>query len=342
MSAAQLFIDAPLVVCLTPGLLPSAAPYRIPQPGNAAGLNLKTSDSEEIARWLADAAKRQVSIRYDGEAFLLWGHIHQDIARIEANWTVLAALWGLIVPPPRPGPVIDEELAAHCWHAWHTTKSLISRQKQSTAEEKENDDQDNLFGERETPIPEDSDLVFADVEHTGGRPEEGARVCQIALTRVEQKTGFVDEFSSLVNPEGVESDYWAYKTHGLSKWQLAKAPLFSRLLPRVLKLLNGAVFIAHNGKATDVPFIKNELRRVEAEWPCLAQIDTLAVARKLFPHFAARKGGTGHKLGALASVFVVEQGIAHDAKGDVQTLMGVWGEMRRRHPKVTLTEMARY
>lgn len=340
MSAAQLFEF--MAVCVTPGPNPSAAPYRIPCPGSPAGLNLHNATADALSLWMADATRRRVVIRYDGEAFLLWGHSLQDVARIEANWAVLATLWGLVVPPPRPGPVVDEELASACWHAWYSLRH-VSRKK-STAEEKENHDQEALFVTQEAAatIPEDSPLVFVDVETTGGSPKEGARVVQIALSRLDPSTGEVDSFSSLVNPEGRESEYGAWRVHQLSRYQLAKAPLFHRMLPRVQELLTGAVFIAHNGRSCDEPYIKSELSRVGAEWPCLAAIDTLRVVRKLFSHFDKRKGGGGMSLGALASIFVVSQGLAHDAKGDVETLLGVWLEIRRRHPKVTLTEMARY
>jgi DNA polymerase III epsilon subunit-like protein len=342
MSAAQLFAEPVLLVCLTPGLHPfSTAPYRIPCPGSPGGLNLHSSSGDELNQWIEDATRRRVVIRYDGEAFLLWEYSHRDVARIEANWAVLAATWGVPVAPPRPGPVISEELNASCWHAWHALRHIPSRK--SAAEEK-NEDQNDLFTtqEAEGAIPEDAPLVFVDVETTGGSPRDGARVVQIALSRLNQRTGEVDSFSSLVNPEGRESEYGAWKVHQISKWALAKAPSFSRMLPRVEELLRGAVFIAHNGRSCDEPYIKAELSRVGAEWPCLAAIDTLRVVRKLFAHLDKRKGGGGHSLGALASIFVVEQGAAHDAKGDVQTLLGVWLEIRRRNPKVTLTEMARY
>ncbi len=338
MSAAQLFSAAPLVVCLTPGAIPKAEPYRIPRP-EPAGLHLKPAEADELTRWLAEVTKRGVFLRFDGEAFLLWGHLLQDIAKVEINWIELCGVFHIPVPPERPRRVVDDEEAASCWHAWNATRRLQS--KKQNAEDK-SEEQDSLFGERETPIPESSSLVFADVETTGGSPKEGARVVQIALARLNTITGEVDEFSSRVNPEGVQSLPGAYAIHRIPWWELNKAPRFGRLLPRVLELLTGAVFVAHNSRAIDEPYLKNELSRVGVEWPCIASIDSLRVARKLFPHLDKRKGGGGHSLGSLASIFVVEQGTAHDAAGDVQTLMGVWQEIRRRYPKVTLTEMARY
>jgi DNA polymerase III epsilon subunit-like protein len=315
------------------------APYRIPRPASPAGLGVLPLSPTKLREWVPS-----LSLGWDGFAFLLWQHALSDIPKVEANWVSLAALFD-VKAPTEPSDIIDAEQDAPCHQAWRATKHLQNHK--SAAEGKKKESGVSLFESEidepeQPPIPEDSPLVFVDVEHTGGSHKEGARVVQIALTRLDQKTGFIDEFSSLVNPEGRESDYWAYQTHKISKWALTKAPLFSRMLPRVLELLNGAVFVAHNGRAVDEPFVKSELSRAGAEWPCLAAIDSLTVARKLFPHFTSRKGGGGHKLGALAAVFVVSQGTAHDAKGDVQTLMGVWDEIRKRHPKVTLTEMARY
>ncbi len=350
MSSAQLFdAAAPLVVCLTSGALPPSPGYRIARPESPGGLNLKLSSVDELAHWMNDASRRRVFVRFDGEAFHLWEWSYKDLAVVEMNWTALCEAWGLSVPPQLPGRAVSEEESAACYHAWRVTKHL-GRKKSAAEEETKTAD---LFHPLEEPahIPEDSPLVFVDVETTGGRPAEGARVVQIALTRFNPITGEIEgEFSSLVNPEGRESEYGAWRVHQLSRWQLAKAPLFSRMSKRVFGLLDGAVFVAHNGQVCDEPYVRNELARVGLEWPCLASIDTLRVCRKVYafmnPKKKDKKPGAPERekfsfaLGSLAVKFCVSGGLAHDAKGDVQTLMGVWDGLRRENPKVTLTEMA--
>lgn len=354
MSSTLFSSAAPLVRMIFPSSQasrPEGAPYRIRRPASPAGLGVSPLSEAALKQWLSAAPNAGLCLGWDGEAFLLWRQSFADIAKVEANWSTLATHFQLQEPPPSLH-AIDPELSANCHHAWWVCEGF--EKKPSTAEEAS----EGLFNtapkEELPPLPEESPLVFVDVETTGGSPADGARVVQIALHRIEPD-GEVYEFASRVNPEGRESLYGAYQVHKIPHWELARAPLFVRLWPRIQPLLEGAVFIAHNGRACDVPYVKNELARIGEAWPCLAEIDSLRVARNLLAYMNPKKPKGGKKgaaegeakerfsysLGSLAALFCVQQGTAHDAKGDVQTLVGVWAELRRRHPKVSLAEMTR-
>ena len=101
----------------------------------------------------------------------------------------------------------------------------------------------------------DKPAVFLDIETNGGSGERG-RITEIALIRVENGE-VVEEFSSLVNPGG-SIPYWITKLTGITNEDVADAPYFDEIAAEVYRILDGAIFVAHNVRF-DFSFIKRQL-----------------------------------------------------------------------------------
>jgi DNA polymerase-3 subunit epsilon len=122
-------------------------------------------------------------------------------------------------------------------------------------------------------------FAFLDVETTGLEPQQGHRICEIAVVRT---VGRVEtrRYSSLVNP-GRHISPGAFAVNRIPEHLLAGAPRFHRIADEVLALVDRAVIVAHNA-SFDLGFVNHELRLA---WrPPLRNpvVDTLAIARHAY------------------------------------------------------------
>lgn len=152
-------------------------------------------------------------------------------------------------------------------------------------------------------------LAIVDVETTGGNAMYG-RIIDLAIIRIE-RDGSVKTFQSLVNPERYIPQSIEQLTR-ITNEQLGNAPRFSRVAREVFRMLDGAIFVAHNARF-DYGFIKNEFRRLGREFSarCLC---TVKLSRKLFPE---------HRNHDLDSVMMRHDIICeerHRAMGDAQAV----------------------
>ena len=153
----------------------------------------------------------------------------------------------------------------------------------------------------------EEEWVVVDVETTGGAPERGHRVTEVAAVRVSR--GRVSEtYCTLVNPERRIPSMISSLT-GITDAMVAGAPPFRDVAPAVADALQGRVFVAHNA-AFDWRFLCAEMDR------CLGyrlegrQLCTVRLARKLLPHLPSRS------LGALADYFGLDIASRHRALDD--------------------------
>jgi DNA polymerase III epsilon subunit-like protein len=122
----------------------------------------------------------------------------------------------------------------------------------------------------------------------------------------------VDEFRSFVRPVGPMG---AVEIHGITDADVADAPAFADVWPRMRAFCGDDVLVAHNGYEFDFPV----LERLSGE-KLLGTYDTLPLARKIV------KGKAG--LVALAARFGVDTGHSHRALDDVRTLAKVFLALR--------------
>jgi DNA polymerase III subunit epsilon len=223
-----------------------------------------------------------------------------------------------------PHPTIfDDDESSYCFAAWWRYGAPEGAKALPEVPQED-------FFEPLPPSLETTPLCFVDVETTGLNKELD-RVIQLAVTRIEP-TGEVSEYVSYFNPEGRPNSAWRINNIDTRKLERAKVPLLRDEIKPITWILGGALLVAHNAKACDEPMLRREFLRAGAAWPCLGVIDTLPLARSIWTD-------TKHSLGVLADYLEVHQGAAHDAAGDVETLMGIWHKIKEAKPGLTLAQL---
>jgi DNA polymerase-3 subunit epsilon len=156
-----------------------------------------------------------------------------------------------------------------------------------------------------------STLGFAvvDVETTGGRPDSGDRITEIAVVTV--KNGEVTSvFETLVNPQRSIPPFITRLTN--ISWEMVrdKSP-FRDVCADVLRALDGNVFVAHNANF-DWRFVSAEVARSTGRELTGRRLCTVRLARRLLPQLRSRS------LDWVARHYGVEipAGMRHRAAGD--------------------------
>lgn len=150
-------------------------------------------------------------------------------------------------------------------------------------------------------------LAIVDVETTGTSAVYG-RIIEIAVIRVEE--GKIKRtLSTLVNPERF-IPYSIESLTGISNADVEGAPLFSDIAAEVFRLLDGAIFVAHNARF-DYGFVKNEFRRLGRSFNarCLC---TVKLSRRLFPRYR------NHSLSSVIDRYGIVCESRHRAMGDAK------------------------
>jgi DNA polymerase-3 subunit epsilon len=161
-------------------------------------------------------------------------------------------------------------------------------------------------------------IAFVDLETTGTTPT-GDRVTEIGIVRVAEGE-FVDEWSTLVNPECSIPEDIRILT-GITNEMVRDKPTFSELRREIHQRLEGHLFVAHNARF-DYGFIKNEFRRVDMRYTADV-LCTVRLSRRLYPE------ALGHSLDAVIARHGLQDAFApataartgrHSALGDARAL----------------------
>jgi len=150
-------------------------------------------------------------------------------------------------------------------------------------------------------------FAFIDVETTGTRPLED-RVTEVAIIRAHGD-GRVERWQSLVNP-GVLIPAEIQALTGISNEMVRDAPCWFEIRDEVRRMLEGAVFVAHNARF-DYGFIKNEFRR-HGESFTADVLCTVRLSRRLYPN------ADGHGLDAVIRRHRLSGFDRHRAMGDTE------------------------
>lgn len=152
--------------------------------------------------------------------------------------------------------------------------------------------------------------VMLDLETTGGNAVHD-RITEIAAVRVENGME-VDRWSTLVNP-GVRIPPFIQNLTGINDAMVADAPCFEDVARRLVSMLEGAVFVAHNVRF-DHSFVINELARIDMKLKAKT-LCTVRLSRKLYPQHK------GHGLDALMQRHGLQTLARHRAMGDVDMVL---------------------
>lgn len=140
-------------------------------------------------------------------------------------------------------------------------------------------------------------------------------------------------FETLINPQMPISQE-SIEICKITNEMVADAPTFETAGPDFLKFLGqNFVLIAHNNDAFDLPFLKEEFKRIKVEIPEWTTIDSLKWARKYRPDLPR------HALQYLREIYNIEENQAHRALNDVMILKEVFFKMTDNLPLETVIEL---
>jgi DNA polymerase III subunit epsilon len=149
--------------------------------------------------------------------------------------------------------------------------------------------------------------VVVDLETTGTSHHSGDRITEIAAV-VVRGGEIVEVFETLVNPQRPIPSFISQLTN--ITWDMVKnAPKFEEIEPRVIEVLAGNVFAAHNANF-DWRFLCGEVRRASGRELVGPRVCTVRLARILLPQLPRRS------LDHVARYYGVEINGRHRAAGD--------------------------
>ncbi len=134
----------------------------------------------------------------------------------------------------------------------------------------------------------DLSYVVVDVETTGGTPQRGHRITEIAAV-VVQGGQVRDVYETLVNPERAIPPE-IVKLTGITMEMVRDKPPFRDVAADVVHALSGHVFVAHNA-AFDWRFVTAEVERTTGQQLGGRRLCTVRLSRKLLPHLRSRSLG---------------------------------------------------
>ncbi|MEO7083324.1 MAG: exonuclease domain-containing protein [Gemmatimonadaceae bacterium] len=165
---------------------------------------------------------------------------------------------------------------------------------------------------------EHESFVVVDVETTGSRAYHGDRVTEIGVVQVKNGEA-TTVFETLINPERPIPPMITAVTN--ITWSMVKdAPKFADVCDRLVGVLEGNVFVAHNA-LFDWRFLSAEVERVLRRPLAGRKLCTVRMARRLLPQVRRRN------LDSLASFYDVEIVGRHRAGGDARATASILQRM---------------
>ncbi|MEW9669802.1 ATP-dependent DNA helicase DinG [Ammoniphilus sp. 3BR4] len=150
-------------------------------------------------------------------------------------------------------------------------------------------------------------FLVVDFETTGNKPKDGDRIIQIGAVLIEDGE-IVSQFSTLVNPKTPIPIFIQQLTQ-INDDMVADAPVIEDILPELLKILDGSVFVAHN-VFFDLGFLQHALTENGYNPFSGPILDTVELSRLLLPN------QSGYKLSDLSMELDIEHETPHQADSD--------------------------
>lgn len=166
------------------------------------------------------------------------------------------------------------------------------------------DDDDIVIGEGKLPI--DTPVVVLDFETTGLNTAKD-RIIEIGAVKLSNGQ-VIESFGELINP-GIPLPARISEITHITEQMLEDKPRLDEVMPRFLEFLDGCPIAAHNAKF-DCSVLQSELKRLNLPEYTAAQIDTLTLARKLYPELRT------HRLSSVCKHLGVSLKDAHRAVND--------------------------
>lgn len=164
--------------------------------------------------------------------------------------------------------------------------------------------------------------IVLDTETTGLNAEGSDRIIEIGALELVNYVPTGRVYHQYINPEH-PIDPGAMAVHGITDERVANEPTYAEIVGALDEFLGDDVIVAHNAEF-DMRFLNAEYKRLGLPaMPMTRALDTLAMARKLFP-------GAPNSLDALCKRFNVDnsQRTYHGALMDARLLADVFLELQ--------------
>jgi DNA polymerase III subunit epsilon len=149
------------------------------------------------------------------------------------------------------------------------------------------------------------EYAIVDIETTGGNAS-GSRITEIAVI-IHDGTTIIDRFETLVNPQK-DIPLPIFALTGIDNEMVRHAPVFDDIAQKVLQLLTGRIFVAHNVNF-DYSFVRHQLEESGFKWTA-RKLCTVRATRKIRP------GLQSYSLGNLCRSLDIVIENRHRAGGD--------------------------
>ena len=169
--------------------------------------------------------------------------------------------------------------------------------------------------------------AIVDIETTGGQANRD-KITEIAIV-LHDGVKIIDAFETLINPER-SVPYQITKITGISDDMVTDAPKFYEVAKQIVKMTEGAIFVAHNVRF-DYGFIQEEFRRLGFTY-IRKQLCTVQLSRKAFP------GLKSYSLGNLITHFRIKVKDRHRAMADVMATVEVFNKILASEQNVEQAE----
>lgn len=165
-------------------------------------------------------------------------------------------------------------------------------------------------------------LCVLDFETANQHP---ASACSLGLLVIEEGM-VIHEWSSLIQPHPAYDTFDPMNTliHGIKKDDVCQAPEFITVYPELLALMEDTVLMAHNAMF-DMTVLKALMHVYGLSIPNLPYIDSLEVARKMYPQLR------NHKLNTVCEYLSIQlnhHDALSDAKGSALIAMNTMADMQ--------------
>ena len=162
----------------------------------------------------------------------------------------------------------------------------------------------------------DTTYCVLDLETTGFSPITD-KITEIGIMKIKNGE-VIDQFSCFVNPEKPIPQRVVEVTN-ITDDMVKDAETIEKIFPKMLEFLGDSVIVAHNA-GFDVGYLKYNAKVLGYEFD-YTYIDTLSLAKDLFPNFKK------YKLGKIAEELGIKVEVAHRALDDVDTTVKVFNVM---------------
>ena len=170
-------------------------------------------------------------------------------------------------------------------------------------------------------------LIVPDIETTGLNKETDY-IIQFAAIKVDRQTGNIfDSINLYIKPTGSYNiTIQAYLKHHIKPQDLEDKPTFAEVADDIRDFFEGCDILTYNGNNFDLPFIKNEFRRIGQD------IDFMQY--NCYDAFLEEKRRNGNNLESTFKRYtgktMAEDGLtAHDALSDVKATYRIFLEQQK-------------